>query len=62
MHAAALKIVPTAEYDPFECVLTNIDGAENMMKAALRTGVGRVVALSTVKAANPDQSLSQRAA
>jgi UDP-N-acetylglucosamine 4,6-dehydratase len=53
VHAAALKIVPTAEYNPFECVLTNIHGAENVVKAALRTGVKRVIALSTDKAANP---------
>ncbi len=53
VHAAALKIVPTAEYNPFECVLTNIHGAENVVKAALRTGVRRVIALSTDKAANP---------
>ena len=53
VHAAALKIVPTAEYNPFECVLTNIHGAENVVKAALRMGVRRVVALSTDKAANP---------
>jgi UDP-N-acetylglucosamine 4,6-dehydratase len=53
MHAAALKIVPTAEYNPFECVLTNVHGAENVVKAALRTSVKKVVALSTDKAANP---------
>jgi UDP-N-acetylglucosamine 4,6-dehydratase len=53
VHAAALKIVPTAEYNPFECILTNVHGAENVVKAALRTGVSRVVALSTDKAANP---------
>lgn len=53
VHAAALKIVPTAEYNPFECVLTNIHGAENVVKAALRSGVKRVIALSTDKAANP---------
>ena len=53
VHAAALKIVPTAEYNPFECVLTNIHGAENVVKAALRTGVTKVVALSTDKAVNP---------
>lgn len=53
VHAAALKIVPTAEYNPFECVLTNINGAENVVKAALRAGVKRVIALSTDKAANP---------
>jgi UDP-N-acetylglucosamine 4,6-dehydratase len=53
VHAAALKIVPTAEYNPFECVLTNIHGAENVVKAALRSRVKRVIALSTDKAANP---------
>jgi UDP-N-acetylglucosamine 4,6-dehydratase len=53
VHAAALKIVPTAEYNPFECILTNVHGAENVVKAALRTKVRRVVALSTDKAANP---------
>jgi UDP-N-acetylglucosamine 4,6-dehydratase len=53
VHAAALKIVPTAEYNPFECVLTNVHGAENVVKAALRTAVKKVVALSTDKAANP---------
>jgi UDP-N-acetylglucosamine 4,6-dehydratase len=53
IHAAALKHVPTAEYNPFECVQTNIHGAENVVKAAIRTGVARVVALSTDKAANP---------
>lgn len=53
IHAAALKIVPTAEYNPFECILTNVHGAENVVKAALRAGVKKVVALSTDKAANP---------
>jgi UDP-N-acetylglucosamine 4,6-dehydratase/5-epimerase len=53
IHAAALKIVPTAEYNPFECVLTNVHGAENVVKAALRTDVKQVIALSTDKAANP---------
>ncbi|NJO53476.1 MAG: UDP-N-acetylglucosamine 4,6-dehydratase (inverting) [Bacteroidales bacterium] len=53
IHAAALKIVPTAEYNPFECILTNVHGAENVVTAALRTGVKKVVALSTDKAANP---------
>src|SRR5215472_10308575 len=53
IHAAALKIIPTAEYNPFECILTNVHGAENVVKAALRTGVGKVVALSTDKAASP---------
>lgn len=53
IHAAALKIVPTAEYNPTECVATNIGGAENVVKAAIRTGVRRVLALSTDKAVNP---------
>jgi UDP-N-acetylglucosamine 4,6-dehydratase len=53
VHAAALKIVPTAEYNPFECILTNVNGAENVVKAALRAGVKKVIALSTDKAANP---------
>ncbi len=53
IHAAALKIIPTAEYNPFECILTNVHGAENVVKAALRTGVRKVIALSTDKAANP---------
>lgn len=53
VHAAALKHVPAAEYNPFECVKTNIHGAENVVKAALRSGVKRVIALSTDKAANP---------
>jgi UDP-N-acetylglucosamine 4,6-dehydratase len=53
VHAAALKIVPVAEYNPFECILTNVHGAENVVKAALRTHVRKVIALSTDKAANP---------
>jgi len=53
VHAAALKQVPTAEYNPFECVRTNIHGAENVVNAAIRSGVKRVIALSTDKAANP---------
>jgi UDP-N-acetylglucosamine 4,6-dehydratase len=53
IHAAALKIVPTAEYNPFECILTNVHGAENVVKAALRGTVQKVIALSTDKAANP---------
>jgi len=53
VHAAALKIVPIAEYNPFECILTNVHGAENVVKAALRNQVQKVVALSTDKAANP---------
>lgn len=53
VHAAALKHVPAAEYNPFECVRTNIHGAENVVSAAIRSGVKRVVALSTDKACNP---------
>ncbi|MGL4811425.1 MAG: UDP-N-acetylglucosamine 4,6-dehydratase (inverting), partial [Beijerinckiaceae bacterium] len=53
IHAAALKHVPIAEYNPFECVQTNIIGAENVVRAALKAGVRRVVALSTDKAASP---------
>ncbi|CAA6604919.1 UDP-N-acetylglucosamine 4,6-dehydratase (inverting) [Rhodospirillaceae bacterium LM-1] len=53
IHAAALKQVPTAEYNPIECILTNIHGAENVVKASIRCGVKRVIALSTDKAANP---------
>ncbi len=53
IHAAALKIVPTAEYNPTECIATNVGGAENVVRAAIRAGVSRVVALSTDKAVNP---------
>ena len=53
IHAAAMKHIPASEYNPFECVQTNIYGAENIVKAALRTGVKKVIALSTDKAANP---------
>src|SRR5580704_7124128 len=53
VHAAALKQVTTAEYNPFECIRTNVFGAENIVTAAIRCGVKRVVALSTDKAANP---------
>ncbi|GHF29471.1 UDP-N-acetylglucosamine 4,6-dehydratase (inverting) [Kordiimonas sediminis] len=53
IHAAAQKQVPLAEYNPFECVRTNIVGAENIVQAAIRTDVKRVVALSTDKAVNP---------
>ena len=53
IHAAALKQVPTAEYNPFECIKTNVMGAENVVNAAITRGVQRVVALSTDKAANP---------
>lgn len=53
VHAAALKIVPTAEYNPTEAVATNVMGAQNLVRAALRTRVRQVVALSTDKACNP---------
>jgi UDP-N-acetylglucosamine 4,6-dehydratase len=53
VHAAAMKQVTTAEYNPFECIRTNVFGAENLATAALRAGVKRVVALSTDKAASP---------
>src|SRR5258708_30841908 len=53
VHAAALKQVPTAEYNPFECIRTNVFGAENVVYAALRRNVKAVIALSTDKAANP---------
>ena len=53
VHAAAMKQVTTAEYNPFECIRTNVFGAENIVTAAIRCGVKRVVALSTDKAANP---------
>ena len=53
IHAAALKQVPTAEYNPFECIKTNVMGAENVVNASIACGVKRVVALSTDKAANP---------
>lgn len=53
VHAAALKQVPAAEYNPMECIRTNINGAENVIKAALDNEVEKVIALSTDKAANP---------
>lgn len=53
IHAAALKQVPAAEYNPIECIRTNVDGAENVIFTALDNGVKRVIALSTDKAANP---------
>lgn len=53
VHAAALKQVPAAEYNPMECVKTNIHGAENVIDAALANNVEKVIALSTDKAANP---------
>lgn len=53
VHAAALKQVPAAEYNPFECIKTNVLGAQNLIEACLSNGVQRVVALSTDKAAAP---------
>ena len=53
IHAAALKQVPAAEYNPMECIKTNIHGAENVIQAALAAEVEKVIALSTDKAANP---------
>lgn len=53
VHAAALKQVPACEYNPIEAIKTNVNGAENIVEAAIDRGVGRVLALSTDKAANP---------
>lgn len=53
VHAAATKIVPTAEYDPFECVKTNVLGAMNLIDACIDKGVKKIVALSTDKASSP---------
>ena len=53
VHAAATKIVPTAEYNPFECVKTNILGAMNLIDSCIDRGIKRIVALSTDKASNP---------
>jgi len=53
IHAAALKQVPAAEYNPMECIKTNVHGAENVIKAAIANSVEKVMALSTDKAANP---------
>ena len=53
IHAAALKHVPTAEYNPIECIHTNVLGAENVIQAAIDAGVEKVIALSTDKAASP---------
>ncbi|MDC0992879.1 UDP-N-acetylglucosamine 4,6-dehydratase (inverting) [Alphaproteobacteria bacterium] len=53
VHAAATKIVPTAEYNPFECIKTNINGAMNLIDACINQNVKRVVALSTDKASSP---------
>ena len=53
VHAAATKIVPTAEYNPFECVKTNINGATNLIDTCIDRGVKKVIALSTDKASSP---------
>ncbi|MBT3359244.1 MAG: UDP-N-acetylglucosamine 4,6-dehydratase (inverting) [Rhodospirillales bacterium] len=53
VHAAALKHVPVAEYNPTECIRTNINGAENVVECALKNGIEKVIALSTDKAVNP---------
>lgn len=53
VHAAALKQVPAAEYNPMECIKTNVNGAQNVVQAALENNVEKVIALSTDKAANP---------
>ena len=53
VHAAALKIVPTAEYNPFECIKTNVMGSMNVIDAAIDNNVKKVVALSTDKASSP---------
>ncbi len=53
VHAAATKIVPTAEYNPFECIKTNVNGAMNIIDACIDRGIKKVVALSTDKASSP---------
>lgn len=53
IHAAALKQVDTAEYNPFECIATNVVGAENLIRASIQRGISRVMALSTDKASSP---------
>ena len=53
VHAAALKQVPAAEYNPMECIKTNVQGAQNVIDAAIACGVKKTIALSTDKAANP---------
>ena len=53
VHAAALKQVPAAEYNPIECIKTNIQGAENIISVSLEKNVKKVIALSTDKAVNP---------
>ena len=57
IHAAALKQVPAAEYNPHEFIKTNVDGATNIVEAALRAGVQKVVALSTDKAVNSTNTM-----
>ncbi len=57
VHAAALKQVPACEYNPFEAIQTNIMGGRNVIDAAIDQGVERILALSTDKAVNPDQSV-----
>src|SRR6202050_3247624 len=53
VHAAALKQVPTAEYNPIECIKTNVIGSENVINACINQGIKKVIALSTDKAVNP---------
>ena len=53
VHAAAIKQVPTAEYNPMECINTNVNGADNVVQSCIRTGVKQIIALSTDKAASP---------
>ena len=53
IHTAALKQVPAAEYNPMECIKTNIQGAENVINASIENNVKKIIALSTDKAANP---------
>ena len=53
IHAAAMKQIPAAEYNPMEAIKTNVIGAENIVNAAIQNGISKVVALSTDKAANP---------
>ena len=53
IHAAAQKHVPAAEYNPFECIKTNVNGAQSIISACLKTNVKKVIALSTDKACNP---------
>ena len=60
VHAAATKIVPIAEYDPFECVKTNVLGAMNLIDACIDKGVRKVVALSTDKASSPANCMAQQ--